>query len=343
MAMQHPRPSKRPRRKVSKLSSTTALSNSDQCPTSTSSCHEEESPGTTTTSLNNLLLQKRWDEAMAQLEEKETRYGLQEAADLRIRPSALAMACRQGAPADLIKQLLLAAPHRLRELLDSRGTPLHEAISCDNTSMETLRALLRTDELLDDHLEEQQDEDAAAELMMIIPSTRATLMQDVDGYTPLHLLIRRRFQWHVLTTEEVNDLMMPMLEALVQSCPESVLVPDRGEYEEPPIVYALKANIYAPAFADGEAHFVTVEARIYDMVQMMLQYAPIAAAQAFSGFRGDYTALHSAVFHGRYTNTMELLLDTEASVNAESQQLHKAALLKNTQAELPLHFWYVVC
>jgi hypothetical protein len=339
--MQHPRPSKRPRRMVSKLS-TTALSNSDPC-TTTSSCQEEESPATTT-SLNNLLFQKRWDDAIAQLDEEKTPLymGLQEAADSRIRPSALAMACRQGAPAELIKLLLLAAPHRLRELLDSRGTPLHEAISCETTSMETLRALLRTDELLDDHL----DEEDAAEM---IPSTRATLMQDVDGFTPLHLLIRRRFQWHVLTdagddgSNDHTNLMMPMLEALVQSCPESVLVPDRGEYEEPPIVYALKANIYAPAFADGDAHFVTVESRIYDMVQMMLHYAPIAAAQAFSGFRGDYTALHSAVFHGRYTNTMELLLDTEASVNAESQLLHKAALLKNTQAELPLHFWYVVC
>jgi hypothetical protein len=346
--MENTRPNKRPRRQMqSKLDDDDATLANNNPPTdqrSTTSC--VESPA-----LNDLLLQKRWVDAMDRLTQRSD-----EAADSAMRPSALAVACRQGAPADLVKRLLLAAPHRLRELLDSRGTPLHEAISCESTSMETMRALLRTDELLDEHyLAEAKSAREYAIAENIIPSTRATLMQDVDGFTPLHLLIRRRFQWHVLTEENdtnndgdrINNLMMPMLEALVQSCPESVVVPDRGEYEEAPIVYALKANIYAPAFADGDAHFVKVEACIYEMVQTMLLYAPIAATQTFSGFRGDYTALHSAVFHGRYTSTIELLLDTEAAevvhaaaaAAAASPLRHKAALLKNTQAELPLHFW----
>lgn len=292
-----PRASKRPRRTATDRPSSDAAES-----TSTSAVADE---------WIELLRTEKWNEAAKFLESSGVP---------STRPSALALACRGGAPAELVQNLLIAHPYSLRNLLDSRGTPLHEAISCDTTSLETLRALLRTDELLD------QFENPS--------STRAALLQDVDGFTPLHLLIRRRFQSHVLN--ESTSSLPSMLEALVQSCPESVIVSDRGEYEEPPIVYALKANIYAPG-ADGDDHFVKVETHIYRLVETMLLHAPVAASQSFRGFRGAYTALHSAVFHGRHTKTIELLLETERAVGSHQQ----AALLTNTQSELPLHFWYV--
>ena len=41
---------------------------------------------------------------------------------------------------------------------------------------------------------------------------------------------------------------------IVSSCPEAVVIPDRGEYEEPPIVYALKANIFAPSLGSEDVN-----------------------------------------------------------------------------------------
>ena len=124
------------------------------------------------------------------------------------------------------------------------------------------------------------------------------------------------------------------------------LITDRGEYEEPPIVYALKANIYAPSLGSEDATLSRVEAQIYDMVACMLRYCPAAASRVFTGYRGRYTALHSAVFHGRFTTTIDLLLRTERYgevSSAAADQLgnndsSQAALLANTQGEMPLHF-----
>jgi hypothetical protein len=111
---------------------------------------------------------------------------------------------------------------------------------------------------------------------------RSTLLQDVDGFTPLHLLIRRRFQTHIL--QEGTNLLQ-ILELLVRSCPDAVIVPDRGEYEEPPIVYAIKANVYAPVLGFEDDN--RVERQIYEMVDCMLRYNPAAAGRVFTGFRGQ--------------------------------------------------------
>ena len=127
---------------------------------------------------------------------------------------------------------------------------------------------------------------------------------------------------------------LELLELLVRSCAEATIISDRGEYEEPPIVMALKANVYAPMLQPEESTSARIERHIFDMVNCMLQYYPQAASKVFKGYRGHYTALHSAVFHGRSPETIELLLDAER--RAPSPQ--KACLLGNTQGELPLHF-----
>jgi hypothetical protein len=230
-------------------------------------------------------------------------------------PSPLALACRLGAPYECVKAVLEACPSRLRHLLDSRGTPLHEAIVCDDVGPQVIELLLKTDEDLG------------------VETTRAAVLQDVDGYTPLHLLIRRRFQSHVLGSDEGSHLM-EMLEMLVKSCAEAVVIPDRGEYEEPPIVMALKANVYAPLLRSEDATAARIERNIYEIVNCMLQHYPQAASCVFNGYRGHYTALHSAVFHGRCPDTLALLLQAEERCPAEQ----KAALLANTQGEMPLHF-----
>lgn len=269
--------------------------------------------------LSALLEASLWDEATERVQIYP-----EEAARADVDPSCLALACRLGAPLKCLEAILHAAPSKLRHVLDSRGSPLHEAIVCERMGANEIAALLRAD----DALEEEQGSDTAT----ATPSNRVALSQDVDGFTPLHLLIRRRFQSNILQSDS-GDLL-PILDMLVRSCPEAVIIPDRGEYEEPPIVYAIKANIYAPSLG-AEDDFL-VERQIYEMVACMLRYCPQAASCVFTGYRGQYTALHSAVFHGRHTNTIGLLLDTERA--QATSPATKAALLSNTQGENPLHF-----
>ena len=266
--------------------------------------------GDDTSILKDLLDNAQWDKAIQRVQEHP------EEASQAGDPSPLARVCRYGAPLPCVQAILRAAPDRLRHLLDSRGTPLHEAIVCEAVGADVVAALLEVDEMLGTEI-----------------SKRATLQQDVDGFTPLHLLIRRRFQGHIMRRDNDTTLMQ-ILELLVRSCPEAIVLPDRGEYEEPPIVYAVKANIYAPALGSDDSTLAKVERQIYEMVACMLRHYPQAASQIFTGYRGQYTALHSAVFHGRFTGTIELLLSAEQAQVSEQ----RTALLSNTQGELPLHF-----
>lgn len=259
--------------------------------------------------LSALINLEHWAEAVERVRNHP------EEAALSKEPSPLALTCRLGAPCSCVKAVLQACPGRLRHLLDSRGTPLHEAVVCDDVGPEVIELLLKADEELGSD------------------TPRATIMQDVDGYTPLHLLIRRRFQSHILVSDEGSHLM-ELLEMLVKSCAETVVVPDCGEYEEPPIVMALKANVYAPLLQSEDATAFRIERNIHEMVNCMLKHYPSAASCVFNGYRGKYTALHSAVFHGRCPDTIELLLQAENRCPASQ----KAGLLANTQGEMPLHF-----
>lgn len=262
-------------------------------------------------SLRELLSDRKWEAALGRLQLNP------EEASSNQNPSPLALACRLGAPYECVKTILQLCPSKLRHLLDSRGTPLHEAIVCDDVGPEVIDLLL------------------AADVQLGSSTQRATLMQDVDGYTPLHLLIRRRFQSHVLgPSGEGSCYLMELLEMLVKSSPEAIVVPDRGEYEEPPIVMALKANVYAPLIQPGDATAARIERNINEMVNCMLHYYPAAASCVFNGYRGKYTALHSAVFHGRCAETIESLIQAEKRCPSKD----RAGLLANTQGEMPLHF-----
>ncbi|KAG7365201.1 ankyrin repeat domain protein [Nitzschia inconspicua] len=327
MNNQH-RPSKRPRTVFGDATSTDAGSQQQQqqqqqqftaTTSATASDQAEGEKSDVILDLYSLIESKQWQEATIRAKEHPDTVS-----DCSREPSMLALCCREGAPYECTKAVVDAAPHKICELLDARGTPLHEAIVCESTDPRVIAYLL------------QVDEDLAT--TGTGPSTtqrRAAISQDVDGYTPLHLVIRRRFQSHVLGTDQASP-MLEILELLVQSCAEAIVISDRGEYEEPPIVMALKADVYAPMLqSDAEENTMAqIERHIYNMVERMLQHYPQAASRVFKGYRGHYTALHSAVFHGRSPDTIALLLDAER--RAPSSQ--KACLLGNTQGELPLHF-----
>eukprot|EP00536_Pseudo-nitzschia_multiseries_P002315 jgi/Psemu1/294788/fgenesh1_pm.30_\ len=253
------------------------------------------------------------------------------------QPSMLALCCRSGAPFHCVKEILDAAPHKLRHLVDSRGTPLHEAVVCDEIGPMAISYLLKVDEALDSNADDDKGK-GNGKGKTNTSTVRAAMLQDVDGYTPLHLLIRRRFQSHVLadTNDNEKSPFIQILNLLVKSCAEAIVISDRGEYEEPPIVMAIKANVYAPMLPSEETTTVRMERHIYNMVKCMLQHYPKAASKVFNGYRGHYTALHSAVFHGRCPDTIELLLNAEKESRSDVDQ--KACLLGNTQGELPLHF-----
>lgn len=366
-------------------------------------------------SLYKLIESKEWSEVAVRAKQNPL-----EVSSCTQEPSMLALCCRLGAPYYCVKEIIDASPAQLRVVVDARGTALHEAIVCDQIGPKVIEYLLRVDERLQ---KIQVSEETKSELKLELepeqssPSStqhhqqqqqkplRATLLQDVDGYTPLHLLIRRRFQSHVLSANEsgrnsgqessnnnnnedeeaaapksnTSNHFIEILELLVASCPEATIIPDRGEYEEPPIVMAIKANVYAPMLpqmqqvlladvnnnnnnnnnanpgasetggeniASAVPPAARIERHIYDMVNCMIQHYPEAACRVFNGHRGQYTALHSAVFHGRCSNTIELLLNaekksTQSTAAAKNQvvlQQQNACLLGNTQGELPLHF-----
>mmetsp|Transcript_22894 Transcript_22894/g.26093 ORF Transcript_22894/g.26093 Transcript_22894/m.26093 type:complete len:649 (+) Transcript_22894:113-2059(+) len=263
--------------------------------------------------LYELCKTKQWKEVTS----RATKHPEEAAIESRNRTTPLALACRFGAPIECVKALLDACPGKIRVSLPSRGTPLHEAIVHESTNQEVIRLLLQVDKNLDSS------------------STRATLLQDVDGHTPLHLLIRRKTPMHFQSGSGSN--WKPLFEMLVQSCPEAVGIPDRGEYEEPPLVMAIKSNQYAAASTDYDydsPNFPRIEMHIHEMVKTMLKYHPAASSKVLEGARGQYTALHSAVFHGRCSDTIQLLLQAEEQMSDQP----KAALLGNTQGELPLHF-----
>jgi len=263
-----------------------------------------------TLTLLQLCANQEWQAAM----ERSVSHPEEALEQQRNGTTPLALACREGAPAECVKTLLEASPEPVRNLIQSRGTPLHEAIVCERNVVSVqsniVELLLQADEKL--------------------PGTSACLLQDVDGHTPLHSLIRRRFQLHL---ESEDGGWFHMLQLLVKRAPEAVGIPDRSEYEEPPLVMALKANTYVGHEGNG-IMFQRIERRIRETVACMLEHYPQAARNTLTGARGHYTPLHSAVFHGRCPDTIHLLLNAEQQGCASS----RAALLANTQGELPLHF-----
>lgn len=281
--------------------------------------------GVVDVTLAALCARCQWEEATVRARshpDEAHAQGKNENSSLYASSSPLALSCRYGAPLSCVKAILDASPSQLHRLVPSRGTPLHEAIVCDKMGLDVISSLLKVDEELSQ-----------------TTNVRATLLQDVDGHTPLHLLIRRRFSFRSASnnneSDPAKDEILQLLQRLVASCPEAVGIPDRGEYEEPPLVMALKASLYA--VGTDVAEHSRVERRIHQMVACMLSYHPAAAAQVLKGARGQYTALHSAVFHGRCPDTIQLLLQAEQSQSSLSKQ-PQAALLANTQGELPLHF-----
>jgi hypothetical protein len=97
-----------------------------------------------------------------------------------------------------------------------------------------------------------------------------------------------------------------------------------------------------------------LEFRIFCLVRIMLESYPRAACLMIS----DYSPLHSAVFHGRCSDTIRLLLDAEARFRCNCHKPHSsqeiirtsstlepcptlsgpAMLCANTRGELPIHF-----
>jgi len=191
--------------------------------------------------LRQLLDDKKWDEAIERVRSRP-----EEASTPSSNPSPLAVACRSGAPYECVEALLDAAPDKVRDVCDSRGTPLHEAIARDDTGVDVVAALLHADEALSAAVAAPDDDDDNNNnrpTTATTTTTRATLLQDIDGFTPLHLLIRRRFQSHILAhdagsngngssnavatgeaaADDSRDLMK-VLDKLVTSCPEAVVI-----------------------------------------------------------------------------------------------------------------------
>ena len=91
---------------------------------------------------------------------------------------------------------------------------------------------------------------------------RATLMQDVDGNVPLHLFIRQAFynylgriassqnqqqqqQAHESGPGRSKHPIFDIAQEIIESSPEAASIPDCTEFEETPLILALKSSVYA--------------------------------------------------------------------------------------------------
>ena len=289
--------------------------------------------------------------------------------------SPLAYACRYGAPPDTVRAIVDADTNMVRRCIPNRGTPLHEAVmaypnlskdyessingngvgsssngdgnsSIDRQYVDTIRMLLEADEQL--ALEEGRDSSRNCD--------RATLMQDVDGNVPLHLLVRQAFYNYLTVSssgtsstssthsstvavgagasacaknpnncEEVmkqqEHPLLTIIHELIQSCPEASAKPDCTEFEETPLVLVLKSSIYAmeqSGMDSDDIDTAQLERNIFEMCKFMLHLHPYAASFVSSNKSG-YTAVHSAVFHGRCCDTIQLLLEADLKYRKEVQ------------------------
>ena len=172
---------------------------------------------------------------------------------------ALALACRLAAPLSCIRSILQACPSIVRSGGGlARGTPLHEAISNSRVTLDVISLLIQTDEELDSsHTDSPSSTSPISSKLppssssifqnnnpQLSPSKteRAALTQDVDGQIPLHLLVRRYFYFH---PQDETRQMIELLSQLISSCPKACAMPDKRDFEESPLVLALKANMYA--------------------------------------------------------------------------------------------------
>jgi len=338
----------------------------------------------------------------------------------------LALAIRYFAPYDLIRSLIQTAPFMIRVNSSSFCTPLHEACVMVDHDTSIIQLLLEADEALGEVDNEKSDAAICAnrekeeEMMTMIKKTRATLIQDVDGGVPLHLLIRRAFSsssgrppppppLHISPPyeqehhhDDKEDALLKIIQKVIISCPKAVGIADKNQYEETPLIAALKSSLfYVPPSDEDDSnnnetdeeemysfysslqiqHYYylssslssslsfhplkrisrnknkskkkkrnphsQLESKIYKIVKCMVQHYPQAASSISQN--GNYTPLHSAVFHGRCYDTVKLLLQADErnsrfTARQQPQQeqsqhhvLASAALHRNNQGELPLH------
>lgn len=255
--------------------------------------------------------------------------------------------------------------------------------------VEVMRILLRADEELEgEQLNKKraalmQDVDGNVPLHLLVRQAFYSYVGNISkSISDNKEIISAQSQPSENNDEKQSDQhpFMTILKDLVLSCPEAVAVPDFGSYEETPLVQALKSSVYVNEQVDGlvdgndrhirlrnatetssvnndpdegnESSDVHLERRIFNICKVMLLSHPAAASQVVA--QSGYTALHSAVFHGRCCDTVRLVSNADMENRRKRQCLgekgkprcsnqileHRvaAAMKANSYGELPLHF-----
>ena len=175
----------------------------------------------------------------------------------------------------------------INSTINSTGTTQsrnHESVEHDAYSsyVRVIRLLLQADEHLADTTNQDNNGSNGSsltdqsllnqiqqqQLQLQNNHQRATLVQDVDGNVPLHLLVRQGFYNYLgtihhspwtsanmtmsastaTTTDSKCAKTHPLLHIIrdvIQSCPQACAMADFTEYEETPLVLVLKASIFA--------------------------------------------------------------------------------------------------
>ena len=158
---------------------------------------------------------------------------------------------------------------------------------------------------------------------------RATLLRDVDGQVPLHILIRRIFENSNITKLKQH---IKIIEMYIKSCPKSCDVADYRDYEETPLILLLKVNTFQ-LYPHNQDNFIEIEQLVLRILKCMLSVNPNSGCTISHVFQ--YTPLHSALYHGRCYEIIQLIID---NYNYLYQQNKNKFQFISTRYETPLHF-----
>eukprot|EP00957_Ditylum_brightwellii_P048774 3700386-Ditylum_brightwellii.AAC.1 len=251
-----------------------------------------------------------------------------------------------------------------------------------------IQLLLEADEALGEVDNEKSDAAICAnrekeeEMMTMIKKTRATLIQDVDGGVPLHLLIRRAFSsssgrppppppLHISPPyeqehhhDDKEDALLKIIQKVIISCPKAVGIADKNQYEETPLIAALKSSLFyvPPSDEDDSNNNETDEEEMYSFyssLQIQHYYYLSSSLSSSLSFhplkrisrnknkskkkkRNPHSQLESKIY--KIVKCMADERNSRFTARQQPQQeqsqhhvLASAALHRNNQGELPLH------
>lgn len=243
--------------------------------------------------------------------------------------TALSAAVRGGAPLDTVVSILEACPEQLLVCHLRRGSVLHDAILHNKhkhnnhqlvkSSFEVLRFLVtQTTELMlkmtstDKYTANAQSECCGDD------NDNPFAMFDCLGRRPLHLIVSKAYM----------GMDMNLISMLVKANPGAAACRD-GDAQTP-LTTALSVTT--------EVGNMEIEMRVLEVTKLLLRAFPAAATQGICSDRSAslMTPLWCAIYYGRFSRTIKLLLDANPDAVQDICMNHEVCLNLCVTTRVPL-------